>query len=60
MLVKLLADCSKPVFYMLICCPLFAYILKLMSVYSTYLRISVLKVLNLFVVDVIELRDWGC
>jgi hypothetical protein len=54
MLLEHLTNCVKLAFYMLVAYPLFTYILKLASVDTLYLRISVFKALNLFIVNVIE------
>jgi hypothetical protein len=39
---------------MLVACPLFTYMLKLASVDTLYLRMSIFKALNPFIVDIIE------
>ena len=56
-LLEYLTNYIKLAFYILIACPLFTHILKLASVDTLYLRISVFKALNLFVVNVIERVD---
>jgi hypothetical protein len=56
-LIKLLTNCGKPAFYMLVGCPLFSYMLQLTSIYPSYLRMPFLKALNPFCVNTIELRD---
>jgi hypothetical protein len=54
MLLEHLTNCVKLAFYMLVACPLFTHMLKLASVDTLYLRISVFKALNLFIVNMIE------
>jgi hypothetical protein len=53
-LLEYLTNCVKPAFYILVAYPLFTYILKLASVDTLYLRISVFKALNPFIVNIIE------